>query len=225
MENYGKCIYEDALKYCERALFSESGKDALEFLKTNYELTDEIIKEYRLGFSKNLEELSTYMQEIGYSRDELKKYSLLFDNERSNSTVTFGNRIIYPYRDELGNIAALGGRKIDMYGEGAHYQTLSSISVPMFFGLYEAIKNEQKRVALHDIPLQVPRRLATNQGYGISLRGMVITREYAEIIAKYFNKIDIVANDGQIKSSNELLRHTEKLLKDVGLITRIIDFN
>jgi hypothetical protein len=73
--------------------------------------------------------------------------------------------------------------------------------------------------------LQVPRRLATNQGYGISLRGMVITREYAEIIAKYFNKIDIVANDGQIKSSNELLRHTEKLLKDVGLITRIIDFN
>ena len=72
MENYGKCIYEDALKYCERVLFSESGKDALEFLKTNYELTDEIIKEYRLGFSKNLEELSTYMQEIGYSRDSIK---------------------------------------------------------------------------------------------------------------------------------------------------------
>ena len=117
----------------------EEGKDALEFLKTHYELTDEAIKEYRLGFLKSLEELSAYLQGIGYSKEELQEYSL-YDEADSLSATTFSNRIIFPYRDELGNIVALGGRKVNFGDKGVQYQTVKKRDfpvLPMFFGVYE----------------------------------------------------------------------------------------
>ena len=101
-----------AAKFFHSALFSESGKQALDYyLKRG--LTKKTINKFGLGYApQSFDALIKHMKAEGFSLSEMLEAGLARKNDRGYYD-NFTNRVMTPIIDVRGNVIAFGGRVLD----------------------------------------------------------------------------------------------------------------
>ena len=104
-----------ALDFFKKSLFSESGKDALNYLISTRGFSKEIIEKYEIGFAPKSWDalLLHFSKEKQYPQELIIASGLFVVKENLNGYYDrFRNRVIVPIFDESNNVIGFGGRTI-----------------------------------------------------------------------------------------------------------------
>ena len=148
-------ICETESRFFEKQLNNSSaGKRALEYLK-NRGLTEETMKEFRLGFAPSeWESLSVFLRDCGYKDADIADAGLAIKREGASGIYDrFRSRIIFPISDPNGQIVGFTGRVFEGDEKEAKYintpQTAIYDKGRILYGLHKAkteIRREDKCV-------------------------------------------------------------------------------
>ena len=157
---------KDACEYFQENLYScPEAKKALEYLYSRG-ITDEIIKEYKIGYSKK--QYSALQEKFNdkYGFELLEKAGIVLKSDKGNKVDRFRHRIMIPIIDDKNNIVAFGARAID---EGQE---------PKYLNSSDTILYNKSRIL-----------------YGINVaKDAIIKDDYTVIMEGYFDVISAQAN-------------------------------
>ncbi|MCL2514028.1 MAG: DNA primase, partial [Oscillospiraceae bacterium] len=103
----------EAAKFYHRALYSEKGRQALDYLRGR-SLDGDIITRFGLGFAPDeWDGLIKHMASAGFSKDELLQAGLARNARNGGAYDFFRNRVMFPIIDTKGTVTAFGGRVMD----------------------------------------------------------------------------------------------------------------
>ena len=109
-------IIKESAKFYHELLFSDSGKQALSYLKARG-LNEAVIKRFGLGFAPSgRNNLSYYLDKKSINKELTLKSGMISVFEDGSSCDYFRNRITIPILDHMGRFIAMGGRIIDDSG-------------------------------------------------------------------------------------------------------------
>ena len=176
---------EEATLYYQNNL--KESKPALEYLKARG-LTDETIKDFRLGFVKNdWRELYNYLKGKGFTDLELERAGLAKKSEKGYYD-RFRGRVMFPIADSSGRVIAFSGRIFEDDGKSAKY--LNSPETPLFskfavlYGLDKAKDSIRKNNFSILVEGQIDLILSHQAGYrntvatsGTALSDATVSRE------------------------------------------------
>jgi DNA primase len=94
-----------------KALFSNHGKSAIEYLKER-SIDEGIIKSFKLGYApEKWDAMFTYLKAQGFSNEKIEDAGLIIKKKSGSGYYDrFRNRIIFPIQDNIGRIIGFGGR-------------------------------------------------------------------------------------------------------------------
>jgi hypothetical protein len=107
-------VLEQCLDIYQHYLWSEVGKEALNYLRSRGFL-DEIIKQEKLGFAPH----TSSLRKFDFSIEDLKNEGLLYEDKEF-----YSKRIILPIRDGKGNLVHLNGRYVGAIPKSANGEDL-----------------------------------------------------------------------------------------------------
>ena len=100
--------YEIITKFYENSLFTNKGRDALKYLNDR-NITDEVIKEFRIGFSPNEDVVTKMLVSKDFSYDILIDMGITVKSDYGYKDFFF-NRIMFPICDYDNKVVACSGR-------------------------------------------------------------------------------------------------------------------
>lgn len=198
-------ICENASRFFEKQLNgSSAGKRALEYLK-NRGLTDETMKEFRLGFAPSeWESLSMFLRNCGYKDGDIVDAGLAIKRDGGNGMYDrFRSRIVFPISDLNGQIVGFTGRVFEGDEKEAKYINTPQTAVydkgRILYGLHNAkaeIRREDKCVmvegnmdALMSYQAGVKNVVATS--------GTALTPGHLRIIQRYTPNLSLCFDTDQ----------------------------
>jgi DNA primase len=103
---------ELATKFYETQLWKGMGKDKILGYLRDRGLTDESIRDFRLGYAPGgWDNISKFLGERGYTNDEISGTGLLVKKENgAGSYDRFRDRIMFPIQDVMGNVVGYSAR-------------------------------------------------------------------------------------------------------------------
>ncbi|MGL5049631.1 MAG: DNA primase [Fusobacteriaceae bacterium] len=218
-------IMELAQRYYEERIFSNSGREALEYL-TNRGITPENIKKYRIGYADNTRTgITDYLLSKGYGTDVLMTLGISKSNENGVFDA-FRNRVMFPIFSLEKKVVAFGGRTLEQNKEVPKY--INSPDTPIFkkgrilYGLGEksAIVKKKKYSILMEGYMDVI--MADLNGFDVTLAplGTALTDEQAALLQRYSPNVILSFDmDGPGQRATEKAILT---LKKVGCEIRVI---
>ena len=105
-EYYG--IMEKVCNFYQQKLSSKN--EALEYLKNKRNLSDDIIKRFKLGYAPTGNAILAFFKKNNVDIDKLIKLGLLQKSEKYGLHDSFFDRIMFPIQDSRGRVIAFGGR-------------------------------------------------------------------------------------------------------------------
>ncbi len=192
-------VLEEACCFFQKNLYTKSGEKALSYLKERG-LTDNFIKEFRLGYSGNSNALRKALTAKGIDNDLMIESGLYTKpNEEGLSYEYFRSRVMFPIQDKRGRVIAFGGRIMDK-GEPKY---LNSPETPLFrkghtlFSYNRAIASAPKKgtVILSEGYMDI---IALNMhGYSNSVAplGTALTTDQVELLWKIADE-PVICFDG-----------------------------
>jgi len=191
-----KSIKKDMLSACNKAaefyneyLFTTNAKVGMDLLKKR-DITEEIIKEYTLGFAPD--KYDTLYKELKkeFSDEILEKAGLILKSSKGTYIDRFRNRVIIPIRNENGETVAFGARAVKE-GEPAKYLNSSESLIynksRLLFGMdkaKDAIK-EQDGVIIMEGYFDVISAQAHGVKNAVGSCGTALTPEHVKLISRY----------------------------------------
>lgn len=117
--------------YHHLLLNTEEGEKALQYLEERG-FSRELIEQYRIGWSlPNWDALTTLLERKGFSLAEMAQSGLVIQKENRNEYFDrFRERIMFPVRDEAGQVIAFSGRVLNTESQDAKY--MNSPESPIF---------------------------------------------------------------------------------------------
>ncbi len=227
---------KEAARFFHQTLFTPQGQTALDYLKKRG-LTDNVIRKFGLGAAPaGWDTLTKYLQEKGYTLEELKLVGLTVIKEAEPATENapakprrafdmFRNRAIFPIIDQYGNVLAFGGRALG----DVQPKYLNTSDTPVFnkrLGVYAAnlLRKERnlKRVILVEGYMDV---VALTQ-FGVpgvcATLGTALTPEQAKLLKRFAPTV-YLSYDGDSAGQNAILRGLD-ILEAEGVAARVLDF-
>ena len=123
-------IMREAHKFFQESIFSNAGREALEYL-SGREVTPKIIRENGLGFAPNRwSDLHDHLIGKGYESKDLLTLGLIKEGENGSDYDAFRNRIIFPIYSIQGEVIAFGGRTLEKDKDTPKY--INSPDTPIF---------------------------------------------------------------------------------------------
>ncbi|MFC6039856.1 DNA primase [Paenisporosarcina macmurdoensis] len=121
-----------AMNYYHHLLLNtEEGEKGLHYLEERG-FSRELIEQYRIGWSlPNWDALTTLLERKGFNLAEMAQSGLVIQKENKNEYFDrFRERIMFPVRDEAGNVIAFSGRVLNKDTQDAKY--MNSPESPIF---------------------------------------------------------------------------------------------
>ncbi len=121
-----------AMNYYHHLLLNtEEGEKALQYLQERG-FSRELIEQYRIGWSlPNWDALTTLLDRKGFNLTEMVQSGLLIQKEHKNEYFDrFRERIMFPVRDDTGQVIAFSGRVLNTESQDAKY--MNSPESPIF---------------------------------------------------------------------------------------------
>lgn len=218
-------VMELTLRYYEEKIFSNLGREALEYL-TNRGITPENIKKYRLGYADNSRTgVTDYLLSKGYGTDLLITLGVSKSNENGIFDA-FRNRVMFPIFSLEKKVIAFGGRTLEKSKDIPKY--INSPDTPIFkkgkilYGLGEkssVIKKKNYSILMEGYMDVI---MADINGLDVTLAplGTALTEEQGALLHRYSHNV-ILSLDMDAPGQ----RATEKAimtLKKIGCEIRVI---
>ena len=208
-----KEVHEDATLIFQQNLFSDIGREPLQYLERR-NLTKEIIRKFRVGFA--IDSWNGLINKIGpkYNNEtqKLLKTGLFSRAKRGTIYDRFRSRIIFPISHQSGDVIAFGGRD---YNKNDQAKYLNSPETAIYqksnilYGLNvtrSAITNSNnKYIILVEGYMDLLQLYQAGIEPVIAISGTSLTRNHANIIVKY-NKPVILLYDGDSAGGNAAIR-------------------
>ena len=208
-----KAVHEDASLIFQQNLFSDIGKEPLQYLKKR-NLTEEIIRKFRIGFA--IDSWNGLVNEIGpkYNNEtsKLLKTGLFSRSEKGTVYDRFRSRIIFPISHQSGDVIAFGGRD---YNKNDQAKYLNSPETAIYqksnvlYGLNvtkSAITNSNnKYIILVEGYMDLLQLYQAGIEPVVAVSGTSLTKNHATIIARY-NKPVVILYDGDSAGGNAAIR-------------------
>lgn len=99
---------ETWLEYCSYTLYSQQGQAALDYLYSR-KFTDDLIREFGIGFAPAARTGAAFLEARGISRDLLNRTGLVYE-DGADLRPSFAERIIIPIHDEHGRPVGITAR-------------------------------------------------------------------------------------------------------------------
>lgn len=184
-----KMFYMNNLKAC---------KEAIDYCK-NRNLTDDIIKEFEIGYSFDSESVIKFLLMKGYSKEDIYRSGIALE-ENGKLIDRFSSRLIFPITSLEGKVVAFSGRiiaKVDM----AKY--VNSPETPIFVKgntLYHYAKaldyiKKEKKVYICEGYMDTIALYKAGINNAIALMGTAFTKEHLKVL-KYLGVQIILTLDG-----------------------------
>ena len=175
--------------YTKNLITSDDAVKARAYLKSR-DITDEVIKEYGLGYAPN--KYTNLYNELKseFSTEVLEKAGLVLKGKNNDWIDRFRNRIIIPIRNENGDYVAFGARALDE-GQNPKYLNSSDSLIynksKILFGLYNAKKaiSEQDGVVIMEGYFDVISAQTHGVKNCVASCGTALTQEHIKLISRY----------------------------------------
>ena len=208
-----KEVHESASLIFQQNLFSDIGKEPLQYLKKR-NLTEEIIRKFRIGFA--IDSWNGLINKIGpkYNNEtsKLLKTGLFSRSEKGTVYDRFRSRIIFPISHQSGDVIAFGGRD---YNKNDQAKYLNSPETAIYqksnvlYGLNvtkSAITNSNnKYIILVEGYMDLLQLYQAGIEPVVAVSGTSLTKNHATIIARY-NKPVVILYDGDSAGGNAAIR-------------------
>lgn len=187
--------------YSRNLLATKSGELAVDYLHKRG-IDDETIKLFDIGLSPNKPDvLYQYLREAKCL--ELDMMDLGLVNKSTNGYYDlFTKRIMFPIKDELGNIVGFSGRIYQTEDKNQPKYVNSPETIifkkgHVLYNLNNAISDIRKkdRVILHEGFMDVMASVRVGNGEAVCSMGTALTADQARMLKKYCNKV-IICYDG-----------------------------
>ena len=219
-------LHEIAATAYTKNLFSDPGKAALDYLLERG-LTEETLKEYRVGFAPDAWEfLTEKVKGQGYSRESVNK-SGLFGKGKQGVVDRFRSRIMFPIMNRTGKVIAFGGRVFDS-DDPAKY--MNSPETPLyrksevFYGYHKtapAVRSAGSAVMVEGY-MDFLQLIQAGIDNVLAVSGTAFTTKHAVQIGKITQKV-YLAYDGDEAGQKASLRAGYALLQNgiAALVVRV----
>lgn len=198
-------------KYVENFSKGEESKKYLE----GRGLTEETIKNWRLGFAKNeWSDAMDYLISKKYSVDEIEKAGIIKKGDKGKFYDRLRGRIIFPIFDSSGQVVAFTGRILDKTKDEAKYINSPETSVfkksKVLYGYHLAKPGIRKNDFSILVEGQMDVLMAHQAGYTntVASSGTALTDEQIELLNRMSEKL-VIALDGDgagIKASTKAFK-------------------
>jgi DNA primase len=105
-------VLEHTQTFYEGSLWGAQGARARAYL-TRRGLNEEAIKGFGIGFAPAGNALMRYLQQDGYTEQELQAAGVIGTTDDGREFDFFRDRVLFPIRDTQGRVIAFGGRSLD----------------------------------------------------------------------------------------------------------------
>ncbi len=213
-------IYDIAAKFYQLMLNTESGTEALEYLKKRNINTD-IIKEFGIGLAldeKN--KLSKYLKEKKYDTNTINELGL-----SNGENDIFINRIMFPLEDRNGRIVGFSGRIYTDVKFSKYMNTKETLIFRKGSCLYhyyasrEYVRQEKYVIVMEGF-MDVIRASTIGIKNTVALMGTAMTEEQMSLLKKLSLNIYLCL-DGDDPGLDAML-HNGELLEKAGINVKII---
>lgn len=224
-------LVEDMIKvneltatYYSENLFSERGKNALEYFKGRG-LSEETIKNYRLGYAdKYSDDLYKKLKENDISDSIINDARLATIKEKGTYDF-FWNRAMFPIIDERNRVTGFSGR---VMGEGEPKylntpETLVFKKNSLIYGLNIAKRTKEDFFILCEGNMDVISLHQAGFTNAVASLGTALTIEHSRKLKKYKDKV-FVSYDADTAGLNAALKAIKRL-NDAGLTVKVIDLS
>ena len=213
-------IYNLSSKFYQNSLFTNLGKNAIEYLE-NRKIDKDTIKKFGIGLSIQKVSLTDYLKNKKYSVDKLIDIGLT--NENGNDI--FINRIMFPIHDLSGNVVAFSGRIYNTKDNSKYINTKETDKFKKGKILYnyhiarEYLKKNDS-VILMEGQMDVIRSSTVGINNCIATMGTALTKDHKSILKNMTDNI-VLCFDGDAageKATNAAI----ELLEDTNINIRVV---
>lgn len=195
-----------------------------EYVKTRgYTPTDEVVKDFALGYSPDFNDLKNTLLAAGWSEQRLIDVGVLAVGKYGSYDV-FNDRLIFPFIDLSGRVVGFSGRITKPRENTGKY--INTSDTPLFkkgqqvYGLYQARRAIAKadRVYLVEGQMDVLSMHAAGIKNTVAGSGTALTPEQIQLIGRFTRNITLIydSDDAGMKAS---LKNCEALLS-AGFLVR-----
>lgn len=213
-------IYDNANKFYQNSLFTNLGKNAIQYLK-NRNIDRDTIKKFGIGLSVQKLSLTDYLKNKNYSIDKLIDVGLTNDNGND----IFINRIMFPIYDLAGNPVAFSGRIYNTKDTSKYINTKETdkFKKGKILYNYHIAKEHLKKndsVIIMEGQMDVIRASTIGVNNCIATMGTALTCDHKSIIKNMTNNV-ILCFDGDSAGEKATISAIE-LLEDTGIDIKIV---
>ena len=213
-------IYDNANKFYQNSLFTNLGKNAIQYLK-NRNIDRDTIKKFGIGLSVQKLSLTDYLKNKNYSIDKLIDVGLTNDNGND----IFINRIMFPIYDLAGNPVAFSGRIYNTKDTSKYINTKETdkFKKGKILYNYHIAKEHLKKndsVIIMEGQMDVIRASTIGVNNCIATMGTALTRDHKSIIKNMTNNV-ILCFDGDSAGEKATISAIE-LLEDTGIDIKVV---
>lgn len=211
-----------AIKYYQNNLRSKDGSDARKYLQ-NRNITDEIIDEFEIGFSSNVDVLSNLLTSKGFDENILLETGLV--NQGAKLYDVFKNRITFPIHNSSGKPVGISARIYKQSDEAKYVNTKETVIFKkgeILFNYHRAINEAKKLKTLIIVEGQMDaiRLYASGIKNVVATMGTALTKEHIKLLKKLNVKI-VLCMDNDSAGEIATLKNGESL-SEAGLTTNVL---
>ncbi len=219
-------IVEDALEYFSERIFSNEGREALEYLSKR-QFKPDFIRENNIGFApRGWNNVSDHLLNKGHDIRDIITVGLAKDGEKGHYD-TFRNRVIFPIYSPSGHVIAFGGRTLEDKKEIPKY--INSPESPIFhkgrnlYGMKE--RGSVIRRKAYSILMEGYMDVLSAHSFGFDVAvaslGTAFTDDQAKLLKRYTSNV-IIAFDMD-NAGRSAAEKTGIVLKAHGFNIRVLE--
>ena len=213
-------VYSLANKFYQNSLFTNLGKNAIEYLEKR-NIDNDTIKKFGIGLSIQKVSITDYLVSKKYSIDKLVQYGITNDNGHD----IFINRIMFPIYDLSGNPVAFSGRIYNTRDTAKYVNTKETdkFKKGKILYNYHIAKEQLKKndtVIIMEGQMDVIRASTIGVNNCIATMGTALTKDHKNIIRNMTNNV-VLCFDGDAAGEKATVSAIE-LLEDSGVNIKIV---
>ncbi len=212
---------DDALAFFRERL--AKSKDARAYCERRG-LSDEVLDYWEIGYApEGGDALATYLKKNGHSLMECKSLFLVDEDSVGGYFDKFRSRLIFPIRDEAGNLVAFGGR---LLGDG-HPKYINSGDTPLYrkskvlYGMNKAKDGlgKEKRAVLVEGYLDVMACHSAGVTGALASLGTSLAEDHARLLKRWCDSVVILYDSDA--AGQKAADRAVAILQGEGLKTRV----
>lgn len=214
----------EAARFFHKALFSEGGEQAREYLLEKRKLSTATIKHFGIGYATSgWDNLGKHLSAKGFTDKELDAAFLCRQGQKSRYDI-FRNRIMFPLIDINGDVLGFSARRLNEEDERKYVNTSDTPAFKkskFIFAMNFAKNTTDGSLIMCEGCVDAVALHQAGFGQAVATLGTAITSEQARIIARHAKQV-YLAYDIDAAGRKATLKGIE-LLSQVGVSAKIIN--